>query len=230
MSVMRRAGRMVGLLLLVQLAAGLIVPYVLLQPLSASGTAFLERAASMSAMVRINVLVPRLGVAVSIAVAVTAWPVVRTRRSDLGIWLLALAVVNFTLQIIENAQWLSMLSLSQAYAAATGAEAATMRPLAVVVRASWRWAHYSHILVVVGWLFTTFLTLFRCALVPRGLGVFGMFCSVLHTIGITLPVFTGYRMVFPELFGMPLALAILSIAVWLLTRGFDEATPAVSGA
>ena len=230
MTAMRRDGRTVGLLLLVQLAAGLVVPYVLLQPLSASGTAFLERAASMAVTVRISVLMLLLGGAVSIAVAVTAWPAVRARRAALGLWLLAFAVANFTLQIVENAQWLSMLSLSQAYTSATGGDDATLRPLAVVVRASWRWAHYSHILVVVGWLFTLFLTVFRCALAPRALGVFGMLCSVLHTIGITLPVFAGYRMAFPEVFGMPLALAILSLAGWLLARGFDGPTPAVSHA
>lgn len=230
MTVMRRTGRIVGMLLLVQLAAGLVVPYVLLHPLSTGGTAFLERAASMSALLRINVLVLLLGGAVPIAVGVAAWPVVRARRADLGLWLLALAVVTLTLQIVENTQWLSMLSLSQAYVSATGADAAALSPLALVVRASWRWAHYSHILVVVAWLFTMFLTLGRCALVPRGLAVFGMCCSVLHTIGITLPVFAGYRMVWPELFGMPLALAILSIVGWLLARGFAETAPLDSDA
>jgi hypothetical protein len=54
-----------------------------------------------------------------------------------------------------------------------------------------------------------------------------MVTSVLHFIGITLPVFAGYRMPFPELFGMPLGLANLVLAVWLMAKGFKEpyATP-----
>jgi len=96
-----------------------------------------------------------------------------------------------------------------------------------VVRSAFKWAHYSHILVVVGWLFTLYCLLFRCAMVPRALAAIGMAASVLHFIGITLPVFAGYRMPFPTLFGMPLGLANLVLVVWLMAKGFKEpyATP-----
>ncbi len=153
----------------------------------------------------------------------------RERSYRLGLWLLALAVVNFTLQIVENGHWLSMLSVSQAYAEAGAAGAGLFQSLGIVVRSAFRWAHYSHILVVVGWLFTLYWLLFRCALVPRALAAIGMVASVIHFSGITLPVFAGYRMPFPELFGMPLGLVNLVLAVWLMAKGFKEpyATPGV---
>jgi Domain of unknown function (DUF4386) len=218
----RRVGRVIGMMLLVHLATGLIVPYVLLQPLTKLPAAFLDTAAAMSSQVRLNVFLLFVGGAISVGISIAAWPVVRERSYRLGLWLLALAVVNFTLQIVENSHWLSMLSVSQAYAEAGAADAGLFLSLGIVVRSAWKWAHYSHILVVVGWIFTLYCLLFRCALVPRALAAIGMVTSVLQVTGITLPVFAGYRMPFPELFGMPLGLANLMLAVWLMTKGFKE--------
>jgi hypothetical protein len=218
----RYTGRIIGMLLLVHLATGLIVPYMLLQPLTKLPAAFLDTAAGMSSLVRLNVFLLFVGGAISVGISIAALPAVRERNYRLGFWLLALAVVNFTLQIVENGHWLSMLSVSQAYAEAGAVDAGLFQPLGIVVRSAWKWAHYSHILVVVGWIFTLYCLLFRCALVPRALAAIGMVASVLQVTGITLPVFAGYRMPFPELFGMPLGLANLILAVWLMAKGFKE--------
>ena len=213
----KRAGQLVGMLLIVQLAAGLIVPYVLLQPIQAN---FLETAAGKADLVRLCVLVLFVGAAVSIGIAVAAWPHIRARSYTLGMWLLALAVINFTLQILENTHWLSMLSVSQAYAEAGAAGAAAFQPLGIVVRAGWKWTHYSHILIVVSWLFTLYWVLFRGATVPRALAIIGMVTCILQIIGITLPAFGGYRMPYQALFGMPLGVANLMLALWLMAKGF----------
>ncbi len=222
----RNAGRLVGVLLVVQLLTGLIVPYVLLQPVQAN---FLEAAAGSAPLLRACVLALFVGAAVSVAMAIATWPHVRSRSHTLGLWLLVLAVMNFTLQLLENTHWLSMLSLSQAYAAAGAGDSAQFEALAIVVRAAWKWTHYSHILVVVGWLFTLYCVLFRCAMVPRVLAVIGMVACLMQFVGITLPAFGGYRMPMPTLFGMPLGVANLMLALWLLAKGFqspDEAPAA----
>jgi hypothetical protein len=66
--------------------------------------------------------------------------------------------------------------------------------------------------------------LFRHALVPRVLAAAGLVTAVLQFVGITLPVFLNYRMPFPTLFGMPLGVANLALAAWLLVKGFKEPT------
>jgi hypothetical protein len=218
----KRLGRIIGMLLLVQLATGLVVPYVMLSPLAASPTSFLEGMAGVSALVRINVFLLLVGGAVSVGISVAAWPAVRERSYLLGLWLVVLAGVNFTLQLIENAHWLTMLSVSQAYAAAGAADAGLFQPLGIAVRSAWKWAHYSHIFVVVGWLFTLYWLLFRCAKVPRALAAIGMVACVLQFTGITFPAFAGFHMPFPALFGMPLGLVNFVLAVWLMAKGFKE--------
>lgn len=215
----KSAGRLVGMLLVVQLATGLMVPYILLQPVQAD---FLDTAAGMAGLIRLCVLTLFVGGAVSVAMAVTAWPHVHTRSYGLALWLLVLAVINFTLQILENTHWLSMLSVSQAYAEATPADTALFERLAIVVRAGWKWTHFSHILIVVGWLFTLYWVLLRCAMVPRVFAIVGMVTCLSQFIGITLPVFGGYSMPMPMLFGMPLGVANLMLALWLMAKGFRE--------
>jgi len=215
-------GRLIGLLLLVQMATGLIVPYVLLRPLTAPPAAFLASAAPLSSLVRLNMLILFVGGALSVAISIALWPFVRGRSRGVGMWLLALGLANFVLQLVENAHWLTLLSVSQAYVESGAAGRDGFAAIGIAVRSAWKWAHYVHIAVVVGWLFTLFLAAHRAALAPRALGVLGMFLCALHTFGITLPVFGGYRMPFPMLFGMPLAFGILALAGWWMARGLRD--------
>lgn len=217
-----RTGRITGLLLAGLLATGLIAPYVVLRPLTIAPAAFLEAAAGMSTAVRLSVLQLVVGAALSVAVSVAAYSVFRERNRGLSLWVLALAVANFTLQLVENSHWLTMLSVSQSFALADASLTGQFHTLGIVIRAGWKWAHYSHIFVVVAWLFMFFLLLSRTAAVPRALPAVGMGLCVLHFIGITLPVFAGYRMPFPMLYGMPLAFGILATAAWLIANGYRE--------
>ena len=222
----KNLGRKIGSLVLVHLATGLITPYVLLQPLT-TPPGFLEIAAGMEYRVRLNVLVLFLGGAIPVGIAVTLWPIARRFGQALGLWLLILAAVNLSLQIVENGHWLSMLSLSQAYAEAGPTDAALFHGLGIVVRAAWRWEHFAHIFTVVAWLFVLYTWLYRYALVPRALAAFGLVTAVLQFVGITLPVFLDYRMPFPSLFGMPLGLANVALASWLLAKGLRSTGLAV---
>lgn len=219
MAGLRSIGQAVGVLLLVQLVTGLILPYVLLLPVSTPAGAFLTSADGMQVTVKLSVLMLFIGGTASVAIAVLVWSLVRERNQWLGLWLLSLAVVNFTLQLVENAHWLTLLSISQAYTTAGAGDADMYRVAGVVAHSAFRWAHYSHILIVVAWFFTLFLLLYRSAMVPRAIAAFATLGALVHFFGIILPAFGGYRMPFAEAFGAPLALAIVGVALWMLTKG-----------
>lgn len=218
----RWIGQALGVLLLVQLAGGLILPYVFLLPVSTPAGAFLASAAGMQTTIKLSVLMLLIGGAASLAIAVLVWPLVRERHEWLGLWLLSLAVINLTLQLVENTHWLTLLSISEAYATAGTGDADMYRVLGVAAHSAFRWAHYSHILTVVAWLFILFLLLYRSAMVPRAIAAFGMLGVLIHFFGIVLPAFGGYRMPFAEAFGAPLALAIVAVALWMLAKGLRD--------
>jgi hypothetical protein len=214
-------GRIVGVLVLIHMATGLTIPYALLDPLTAPPASFLANAAGIAVQVRLSVVLLLVGGAATIAIAVAAWPVFRQRSGATGLWLLALGVVNLALQVVENQHWLAMLFLSQEYTRAGSADPGFLQSMGAVVRSSWEWAHYTHLLVVVGWMFLLYSLLFRLAMVPPALSATGLVTCVLQLGGTTLPVLLDYRVPLSmEFYALPLGLAYLGLALWLMLKGF----------
>lgn len=215
----KNVGRTVGVLLFVHFAAGLTVPFILLHPLVAP-PGFLATAAGVPNQVRAAVLLLFVGSAIAIGIAGTAWPVFRQYSSATALWLLGFAVASFSLQAVDNAHLLSMLSLSQEYAKAGADKADLFQALAVVVGSARKWSHYSFLLVVGTWIFLLCAFLYRFRLVPRTLAAFGLAGSVLQIAGVALRGIWGYP---PETrLAMPLAPAYVALALWLIVKGFDE--------
>jgi len=217
----KSTGRIIGLLLLTQLIIGLTTPYIILRPLNAPLT-FAGNEPLNSFLVRLAVMMLFVGGAVSIAIAVVAWPILRQFSYAVAVWVVALAVVNFSLQCVENAAWMSMFTLSQDYAQAAPADAGFYNQLAPTVRSAWKWVHYTHLLILVSWMFMLFVALWRTALAPRVLAALGVVATLLQISGITLPQFLAYHVPVPTAMGLPLGVMYLVLSVWLMAKGFEE--------
>ena len=211
-------GRLVGILLLVHLAGGLIVPFIMLHPL-VSPPGFLQNAAGVAGQVRAAVLLFFVESAMAIAIACAGWRIFRPYSSAMALWLLALAIAAFSLQAVDSAHILSMLSLSQEYASAGAVKAEMFQGLALVVGAARKWSHYTALSTVGCWIFLLSTLLYRFRLVPRWLAAFGMIGALLQIAGVSLRGLLGYP---PEVrLAMPLAPAYVLLSVWLMVKGFD---------
>ena len=217
----KSVGRIIGMLLFVQLA-GLIVPFVLLRPLMTGSRDYLANAAAASVQIKVAVFLLFANCALTIGISIAAFPVFRQYSHSLALLLVAVSAIMFSLQAVDNAHLLSMLSLSQQYAQAGGRDE-LFQALAVVVGANRRWVHFSELLVIDCWIFLLCGLVFRFALVPRALAVFGLITVMLHFTGITLPLFLGYHSV--TLMGATMALSHIALALWLMARGFAETAP-----
>ncbi len=215
----KNIARTVGVLLLLHLAAGLTVPFILLNPVLAP-PGFLANAATSPNQMRAAVLLLFVGSAITIGIASTAWPVFRSYSSAMALWLVALAIASLSLQAVDNGRLLSMLSLSQEYAKAGADKADLFQALAVVVGSARKWSHYSFLLAVGSWIFLFCTLLYRFRLVPRVLSAFGMLGSVGQIVGVTLRGLLGYPPL--TVLAMPLAPAYVALALWLIVKGFDE--------
>jgi len=223
---LRSTGRIVGVLLLIHLITGLVPPYIMLHGL-ASPLTFNANDPAKSFQVRLSVMLLFVGGAITIAIAAAALPVFRQYGLSIAIWVLALAIANFTLQCIENAAWMSMFTLSQGYANVAAADAGVYTMIAAAVRSAWKWVHYTHLLIMVSWMFILFVMLWRSALVPRVLAALGMLTTLMQITGITLPQFIPYPSPYPTAMGMPLGFVYLALSVWLMVKGFGERRGAV---
>ena len=225
---LRSTGRITGVLLLLHLATGLITPYVMLRPLAAPLT-FNANDAAKSFQVRLSVMLLFVGGAITIAIAVTALPVFRQYASALAVWVIALAIANFSLQCVENAAWMSMFNLSQDFGKlGASANVDAYNLIAAAVRSAWKWVHYTHLLIMVSWMFILFVTLWRSALVPRVLAALGMLTTLMQITGITLPQFIPYPSPYPTAMGLPLGFVYLALSVWLMVKGFEARKRAVA--
>jgi hypothetical protein len=216
----KSTGRTIGLLLLLQLAAGLMVPFILLGPLVAGSPDFLTAAVESSFQIRLAVLISFVGGALTISLGITALPVFRRYSNATALWFLAVCVVSCTLDAIHNATVLSMLSLSQQYVQGGASDPVLYQALGAAVTSTRRWAHWTQLVAIGGWIFVFYSSLLRFSLVPRALAVLGLIGIVLQFTGVTLMMFLGKRVI-GEM-AMPMLPIQITVAVWLMAKGFRD--------
>jgi hypothetical protein len=215
MNDLQTAARWLAILLLIQLAAAPIANFMLVGPVFQGDGGFLVNAAPHATALANATLLSFALAAVSAGIAVVLWPVLRPASERLALALAILAAAGIALAGLEATAMLSMLSLSQAYAAAGAPDEALYQGLRGVVGAQRNWAHLMHLLASGATLLAMYAALFRLRLVPRGLTGFGMLASLSQMIAVTKPLFGGW-VIFPML--APLGLANLLLIGWLLWK------------
>ncbi len=212
----KSVGRIIGLLLLVQLA-GLIVPFVLLRPIAQSTPEYLANAAAFSFQIKLGVFLLFANCALTIGISIAALPIFRQYSEALALLLVAVSVIMFSLQAIDNSHILSMLSLSQRFAE-EGGKNEFFELMAAMVGSTRKWAHYSELIAIDSWIFVFYSLLYRFSVVPRALAAFGLLTVILHFTGIILPVWLGFQSV--TIMGASMALGHIVLGFWLTAKGF----------
>ncbi|HEV2714195.1 MAG TPA: DUF4386 family protein, partial [Terriglobales bacterium] len=133
------AGRIVGVLILAQMVGGVLVNFVLAAPLFGS-PGFLVNAAPHSLQIALSVLLGLATSALSVAIAITAFPVFRQYDDALALLFVALASVSLAVAAVEQISVMSMLSLSEAYTGASAAEREPFQALRIVVASARNWS------------------------------------------------------------------------------------------
>jgi Domain of unknown function (DUF4386) len=218
MTTAMNVGRTAGALLIAQMTAGYVTNFVLLQP-AIDPPGFLVNAAPHAMRVGAAALLGIVGGAFSLAIAITVLPILRKLSERMALTFLALSTVALSLAVVENAKVMSLLSLSQAYAASNGADPASFAGLRGVVAAARNWAHFTQLIVGGSTFVALFATLYRFVLIPRVLAGFAVAAAALQMVTVARPLF-GAQVIFPLL--APAGIAFLLAAVWLLVKGFAD--------
>jgi hypothetical protein len=214
----RYAGRVVGVILITQMAGSALVNFRLQAPLVGQ-PGFLVNAAAYATQIGLSAL---LGIALGAlfsGIAITVFPIIRVHSTAMALWLLVLGAAILALAVVEQAAVLSMVTLSEAYIRAPAATRTQFEALRIAVAAARNWPHFIGRVMdgVAGCLF--YVTLYRFALVPRALAAFGLLAAALQITGVAMP-FVGRDVVFPLL--APMGVAQLALALWLLVKPFHS--------
>jgi hypothetical protein len=213
------AARVIGVLILAHMIGSAVVNFVLLGPVF-SGPGFLVNAAAHSTAMGLTAL---LGVATGslvVAMAITAFPVFRQYSQRWALWFFALAVVGFSVAVVENINLMSLLSLSEAYAKASTVDREHFQFLRVVVASARNWAHFLGLFVGGSTFLVFYAAQYRFKLIPRVLAAVGVAAVLSQMTSVALPLF-GHEVVFPML--APLGVCHLIVALWLIVKGWPAA-------
>jgi hypothetical protein len=218
MSNLQRTGRIIGGLLLLQVAAGILLNFVFTAPLFGE-PGFLLGAAPHALQIGQSTLIGLAMGLVSVAVACFLYPIFKIQSPALALFYFALVCAGFALTVAENISMMSMLSLSKAYAEFGAANEALYQGLRIVVKETRNWTHYLSLLVSGATLFAFYLALLRGALIPRLLAVVGLLAVCAQLVSISMPVLGGevdFRLI------APLGICQIVLGLWLLFIGFKQ--------
>ena len=217
MSTTLNPGRLIGVLILSQIVLAIFANFVLVGPAFAA-PGYLVNAAPNGLRLSLAAVLNVVSGGMSVAIAVTLWPLLREQASARALWLLVLGTTGLVLCTVESATLMSMLSLSQAHAKQATPDAALFDGLRGVVSAARNWAHYLNLMLGSAMLLLFYTTLFKLRLVPRVLAAFALGAVSLQFVAVTMPLF-GPKVIFAML--MPLGVTHLATALWLCAKGFD---------
>ena len=138
--------------------------------------------------------------------------------------------VSCTLDVVQGGTIMSMLSISDAFVASGTTNSELYQVVGAAVASARRSAHIMQLLAIGAW---KFVSIFHCSAsnwFRALLAVIGSVGITLQFIGVTLMIVLGYRSI-GEM-AMPLLPIHITVAVWLIIKGFNDPTlkPAVSPA
>lgn len=210
-----QTSRLLAVLLLLQLG-GLIVPFVMLHPIAHSPGYSLAHAAAVGSQLKLALALLLTNCVLTVGISLVVFACLRRERPRLATLLLIASVVMLALQAVDTLSVLSIISLSEQYAAANGAGRDFVR-LATALAAARKGPHYGELVAIDVWMALLYGSLLSGRLVPNALAGFGLMTVALHFGGIVLPGLLGHRGM--TALGVPMAFAELALVLWLFARG-----------
>ncbi|SNC77549.1 protein of unknown function [Hymenobacter gelipurpurascens] len=219
-------GRKVGILLLLQLAAALTLPFILTKPLTVGTPAFLTEVAAHSLQIRGAVLLSFIGSALTVYLGVTTFPLFRRYSPSAALLFIIVCGVSCTLDIVQAGTVMSMLAISNKFMEAGAADSELYQVVGAAVASARRSAHATQLLAISAWMFIFYCSLLRFHLVPRVLAAIGVIGVSLQFTGVTLMMFLGYPAIGPM--AMPLLPIQILVSIWLVVKGVPDTSPGLA--
>ena len=167
-------------------------------------------------------LIGHINDAAVIGYAVLLYPVLARYSEGLALAYAAFKVVEGVLLLVGATTLLSLISLSQSYLAAGGADATSFKASADMALAQQFWAGR---LATLAYLIATPVlnfVLYRAQLIPRFISIWGAAAVAMLALGLAIGVGDPTRGFEPgQLLVIPIILWELTFATWLIVKGFS---------
>lgn len=208
----------VGLLLLIQFAIGILINQFLAGPFTFAPD-YLISVAAHAPQVIASMLLGLLNEVISISVAMLLFPVFKRQHGLLAIAFLVFSSVSLMAVAADNANVQAMLALSKAYTKAGAPDAGYFETAGTVAYANRLWTHLMTFLISCLPSAVFYYLLFTSRLVPRFIAVWGFIGVLCMLIAVLLEIFNKGSFM---LLYLPIGLNQLFLAIWLMVKRFNK--------
>jgi Domain of unknown function (DUF4386) len=189
----------------------------------ASGPDFLANVAAHQGQVSTGALLTIIAGLASTGIALSLYPVLRRYSEGLAIGAVGFRIIEGVTSVVSAVALLSVISLSQDYAAAGQPEQASYKAAGAALLAENGWLGNVGLVSAfsVGGLLY-YLAFYRSRLIPRWLSVWGIVGVALLMVVVGLLLFgaIGPLSVVQLVLALPIAVQEMVLAVWLIGKGF----------
>lgn len=220
MNVIVRNIRLVGLLLVIGMVAGIfsVAP-------SVDSLHYLTESAKNANQVKLAAVSQLIMALAYIGIAILLYPIIKRFGEGLSIGFLSFRIAATTLVVITTVILLSILSLSQEYIALASKDSAAIEAVGNMLKLTRDYInHVFMIIVLCAGNILLYILLIKSKLIPRWLSVWGLVGALLSIIASVLVLFKVVDIITVEYIALnvPTGLQEIVLAVWLLTRGFNK--------
>jgi hypothetical protein len=222
MNTYRKTAIVVGVLFLLGFA-GVFGP-VVVNPIL-DGPSYLVRIAENKNTVLVGALFSLIMALACAGIAIGLYPVLRKYNESLALGAVGFRMIENVFQIVAALGLLLLLTLSQESVKADALAAPALQTVGALLFAVRFWA--SLVLAQFGWVIGALMyyyVFYRTNLIPRWLSGWGLVAIILHLASVFVTMFTQidpFSGSLTILMNIPAGLQELTLAVWLIVKGFN---------
>lgn len=198
-----------------------------------NGPNYLVQGAANKNLVLLGAVMELILVGSAIGTAVGLFPFLRKHNESLALWYLCFRFLEAILITVGIVSVLSLLTLSQAFVATASPNVAAFQASGTLLIAVHAWTFLLGPAFMLGISTMTYSYLFyQSRLVPRWLAILGMTGATLVFLEALLAMFgvISQLSVWGALLALPVAVYEMTLAVWLIIKGFNRSTIASGSA
>ncbi len=216
----KKAARTVGVLFIIALVFN-ILGMAIHEPILDTPD-YLDNAFPNKILVIIGLLIDFICIPAIILIPIVAYPILKQHNERLALGYVgfrALEGILFAICVINS---LSLISLSKEYISAGVQNASYYQAIGNSIQAQSHWSTLIYIIVFTLGASMFYYVLFKSELIPRFISVWGLFSAAILFTGALIGMFD----LFPlkqvmTFFSPPFILNELTLAVWLIVKGFN---------
>jgi len=186
---------------------------------------YLDKTFPNKILVIIGLLIDFICIPAIILIPIVAFPILKQHNERLALGYVgfrAFEGILFTFSIIKS---LSLISLSKEYISAGAQHASYYQAIGNSIHAQSHWATLIYIIVFTLGASMFYYVLFKSKLIPRIISVWGLFSAAILFTGALIGMFDLFPLTqVMTFFSPPFILNELTLAIWLIVKGFNSST------